>query len=300
MIYEYALEPEALSDWQTARYLLDQFGVPHGRLVSQFPKSWKRCAYDACSGCSPIDKKRIEELLSKVGPKLIRTGREYGSSDTWVANALRSHREHPFRAILGRRESVSPGIQDAAEVGPETPGWIPDGGPIPRTPDAITLAARFLMSGAKKIRLIDPRYSCAQRHNGPLKDIVDLVRSETSANVIEYHVLANGTSEWFQGKLEGQDLHRVRTALRDREIHFYRWKPIEGGEAFHARYILTDRGGLEYDYGLDSGSPGQTTNVHRMPDSLHRQRWKLFDHDSQEFVLQEVFRLTSNSVSKIS
>ena len=93
MIYEFALDPGVLSTWGSFRYFYDNFGAEHGRLISQFPKRWKRMVYDACSKCADIDKKRIEERLAYINNKLVKMSREYNNSMPWLENAEEQHIE---------------------------------------------------------------------------------------------------------------------------------------------------------------------------------------------------------------
>jgi len=49
-----------------------------------------------------------------------------------------------------------------------------------------------------------------------------------------------------------------------------------GGETFHARYVLTERGGIRFDVGLDEGPVGETTDVTLLDTQLHITRWNDF------------------------
>ena len=61
MLYEYALEPDLLNNWKDFRYFTEKFGVSRGRLLSPFPKRWKRLVYESLANCGEIERKRIEE-----------------------------------------------------------------------------------------------------------------------------------------------------------------------------------------------------------------------------------------------
>lgn len=69
MIHEFAIDPVAMNNWQNFRYLNDNFGVEHGRLISRFPKKWTKMVCNACNDnydcgkISTIDRKRIVERL---------------------------------------------------------------------------------------------------------------------------------------------------------------------------------------------------------------------------------------------
>lgn len=306
MIHEYALDPEALADWPTTRYLLDQFGAQHGRLISRYPNEWKRLVYEACDGCSPLDKKRIEERLAGSDNKLVRSGRIFDRALHWIDNAKRSHNESPFRLIISNARNASNGIVDAAEIGPDTTGWLPDSGHVARKAKQLCDAALPLLIGAKTICLVDPHFSCAARHCKPLQQIVKQVCLHSNAKVISYHLLAKeATAECFEKKIRGNELKWVRQALRDNQalgdkaVHFYRWTEREGGEAFHARYILTDRGGLLYENGLDEGPDGQTTNVLCMREVDWRLVTKCFDEYEPAYDLTDAWCLSANGVSKL-
>ena len=51
MIYEYALEPRLLNNWKDFRYFTEKFSFYEGRLISRFPKRWKRDVYALLSEC---------------------------------------------------------------------------------------------------------------------------------------------------------------------------------------------------------------------------------------------------------
>jgi hypothetical protein len=47
--------------------------------------------------------------------------------------------------------------------------------------------------------------------------------------------------------------------------------------------VLTERGGIRFDVGLDRGEPGQTTDVSLLNDDLHQKRWSDFQSVSAAF-----------------
>jgi hypothetical protein len=60
---------------------------------------------------------------------------------------------------------------------------------------------------------------------------------------------------------------------RDIIVTFIRWQQIGRGDHLHARYILTDMGGVHFDSGLDEGDPGETTDVRLLSERVYLQRW---------------------------
>lgn len=79
MLHEFALDPEVISDWKSFRYFVDSYGVSEGRLISHFPKRWKRLVYDAVAKNKPteMERKRIEERLINIDDRLLKQSRGY-------------------------------------------------------------------------------------------------------------------------------------------------------------------------------------------------------------------------------
>ena len=67
------------------------------------------------------------------------------------------------------------------------------------------------------------------------------------------------------------------------ELIFIRWEQIEGGETLHARYILTDIGGIRVERGLDEGEEGETTDISSLEGPLYAQRWRDFQRNTSAY-----------------
>ena len=68
MLKEYAVDPQVISSsFETCRYLVSQFGADKGRLISKFPKTWKRIAIAAADNLPDgFNKERVIEYLSGI------------------------------------------------------------------------------------------------------------------------------------------------------------------------------------------------------------------------------------------
>ncbi len=55
----------------------------------------------------------------------------------------------------------------------------------------------------------------------------------------------------------------------------------------HSRYLLTERGGMRFDYGLAAGPAGQTTDVQLLNDGLYEARWNNYQPSTAAFELVE-------------
>jgi len=299
MIHEFAVNPDALASWQDFRFLVSQFGIPQGRLISRFPRKWKRIVYEATGACSTIDKKRIEEKLKGIDDKLLVAERGYDPNRDWSSNAEKSHTKKPFRAIITTAEKCEGAEHlDVEAISDEDEAWkVATSAAVPRTAADLASSARSLLCCSAEVVFVDQYFSGAAKYGKPLAQLIRCACDGRKLKRLEYHLSVRGTEEHFSSKME-QQCHHLNLPPECRII-FVRWKPMDGGENLHPRYILTERGGLHYDYGLDEGGEGETTNVQLLSEELHRQRWQQFLPDSGVFELVDAWEMTSDGVKQV-
>lgn len=299
MIHEFAVDPEIGSDWRDLRFVASHCGVEHGRMISQFPSKWKKQVYQHAPR-TPLERKRIEEILSGMAKKLVKTGRTYDPESNWLPNAIRSHEESGFQGIVTLDgKPVSPSVVSVGDLSDDEPRWNPGRGMnVPRTPRDLAAAATNLIQWSSHIRFIDQHFSCARRHNLPLRQFIAASRGGPGvAKQLEYHLNANGSSAWFSEQLSTRVLPALKMAGSE-IILFVRWEKIEFGENQHPRYILTDLGGLRFEVGLDCGDEGETTDVEAITQAIYDSRWEQFQADSSTFRFSDAWFVSSEGVTE--
>lgn len=297
MIHEFAVDPEALAGWQNFRFLVSHFGVPHGRLISRFPKEWKRMVYEACSVCPDVEKKKIELALERIDAKVFVSGRTYDRSQKWVPNAVTSHAERPFQAIITTaNKAKASGLLDVEQLSETEQRWATSRGKTMfRTAANIAEAAETLFHCSSEVLLIDPHYSGTARYGKPLELLIRCACAGTPLKRFEYHLAAKEIpGDFFRGDLEGQ-----RPYLKipvGHKLVFVRWRQIDDSEGMHPRYVLTERGGIRIEHGLDEGEPGDTSDVECLPESIYSQRWAQFHPDAGVYQLVDAWIMTAEMV----
>lgn len=299
MIQEFAIDPEALADWQNFRYLVEKFGVSQGRLISRFPREWTAMVHRACHRCSAMEKKRIVEGLSRIDGKLLVGGRRYDRSREWIPNALSSHAEKPFCAIVTIAATAGdPRVYDVGGLGIDHQIWsMGRAARVNRTPADMSAAAKTLLECSREIVFVDPHFSGQARFRRPLAAMIPFACSGSPIARFEYHCEAKSISaEFFGGELE--KLRRVcRIPLRVK-IAFVRWRGLSEGDSLHARYVLTERGALRFDHGLDEGKEGETTDVECVDEGIYRKRWEQYQPGSEHFEFVDAWIVTSARVAE--
>ena len=291
MIHEFALEPDALSNWDTIRYFFAHFGFENGRLISQFPKKWKSLVYHACSECKDIEKKRIEETLAKSDHKFIRNGRPYDSTIAWLMNAEIQHARIPFRAIIARENPRNhDGIILAEIITDDTPLWnVETGICVARKSADIATCLEPMLRVSEEILLVDPHFRPGEiRYRRILQELTRIMATNPRLKRVEYHLNDTLGKENFISECTS----KVRSILPcDMEVKFIRWKQRENGEKLHARYVLTEYGGISIEVGLDEGNDGETTDIKILSDEIYKKRWTSFQKNSDTYEYVDEFPL---------
>ena len=92
------------------------------------------------------------------------------------------------------------------------------------------------------------------------------------------------------------------------ELQVFRWKQRPGGRELHRRFILTERGGIWIDQGLDAGNTGEMTDVGLMLEQVRLERWQDYDRVRTDgaggrlnttFEFVDAFRVNSSGCSRI-
>jgi hypothetical protein len=301
MFYEYAIEPHAIgSSWETFRYIIEKFGFDKGRLISQFPKHWFREVYGATSDLLPMQKKRIAEALNEAKKnKVIRSARPYdGQAGGWLDHALREHRRLPFRAI----------ISTANPDGDKTvllPDELEETQPLMNVPhdcevhrDAASLAAamRELLCFSSRILFVDPFYDPFNPcYKSTFRECLGIISSHNSDAACEIHY------RYHQNKPTNEELERQAADLfpgvipKGMKVTIFCWGEKVRGEDFHARYLLTERGGISVEAGFSAEGEHQITDMRLMSYDLSQKKLKMFAPEALDYeLIRPVIRVSDD------
>ena len=239
-----------------------------------------------------VERKRIELLLTQISVKLLRrTGVTYDPTGTWIDNAEREHARDPFHAIVapsnprGRPYILDPGLVDETDE-----RWrVERERAVPRDPVAFGRASAPLVSISREILLIDPHFNPSEeRWRVSLAELLAPLAGRCAAvSRVEVHVTdmkENGQIKWalawYLDECERRLPACVPAGLR---VAVIVWRQRVGGEKLHPRYVLTERGGMRFEVGLDEGAPGQTTDVSLLGETLHQERWQQYQRGTAAF-----------------
>ena len=277
MINEYAVEPNVMSTWTDFRFIFDRFGIEHGRLISKYPKKWKRFVYDESHGCGDIERKKIEERLAQIDIKLFDQSRPYDGTKPWLQNAENNHHSNPFRAIVATQNPRNQyHILQPDDLDDGCVLWhVAREKRIQRTAAALAACAAPIISQSQEILFVDPHFGPElPRYCATFNEFLRVIHSVCLFPIrIEYHLKEKSNYAFFSSECS----RRLPPLLtRGVEVRFVRWREKTNGEKFHARYLLTEKAGIRFETGLDEGGIGETTDVTLLDVGLHQQCWNQY------------------------
>lgn len=291
MLYEYAVEPRAIgSDWRTFRYIFEKFGFDKGRLISEYPKRWLREVYDASLGLPPVEKKRIEEALSQARKnKLVRCVRQYDPAvGDWLQNAIAEHGRSPFHAIISAANPNGDAFVLPAEVLDESHPLMAVSHDCAVARDAPSLASAMkqMLRFGSRILFVDPFFDpYSNRYKSTLRACLEIVSNTNPRAACEIHYRYHENKP-ANAELEREAASLFRGVIPDgMKVVLFCWKEKDGGADFHARYLLTERGGIGVDAGFSAEGNHQTTDMHLMSYELTLEKLKCFARNASDYEL---------------
>lgn len=282
MIHEYALEPELVATWtdrQVGRYFIEKFGLGQPRIVSRYPKRWKRLAWAALQTANEIERKRMEELLARLGGTMVkRPDARWDPEEGWLDNAVDEHVRAPFHAILARTNPHAENhVLVAQELDDTTHLWEkPRGLCVSRSAADLAAAVAALLRSAREIVFVDPHFGPENvRYRESLRAFLRAVldnRPGALPDRVEVQCSADGgaTESFFQEECERRLPRIVPRGLR---VDLIRLSRRGGGERLHNRYILTDIGSVTFGAGIDRGDASDSDDIELLDRVQHEKRW---------------------------
>jgi hypothetical protein len=293
MFYEYAVEPRAIgSSWQTFRYVIEKFGFDRGRLISEFPGNWFRLVYEQIEPLPPVEKKRVVEALSLAKRnKTVKSGRPYDpDAGDWLRNALAQDALLPFHAVIA---SENPEAHDSvilvAELDEQQPLMIaPQDSVIRRDAPTLVNAMRLLLQSANTVVLVDPYYDPYNtRYQNTIRECLRIVVGANPRTICEIHYRDRDNCPSTDAIARDARIKFGTVIPEGMTIKLYKWREKVGGEDFHARYLLTNRGGIRVDAGFSAEGEHQTTDVSLMSFELSQQKRTALGRDAGVYELVE-------------
>lgn len=281
MLYEFALEPGLVARWHDRNEYLffdEKFGVRSRRIVSVYPKNWKRLVWDAfrigLAGDNQNAQTRMTEIIQHLWQNSVRRPSTFPEISDWLERAEAEHTRCPFYAIIAtanpRMRKYVIVASSLVEHGHVLWGIPPDY-PTARTPEEIAQALAPLLCTCRHIALIDPFFDPNKQR---FRQTFEAILSKCSRNVcgmegmtIELHTsIDRFFKDWERGDSRDLDAETkvYETLVKDCqerlpalvpagiEVRVSIWTEKIRGQKLHNRYLLTNMCGVMFGTGSDA------------------------------------------------
>ena len=264
MIRQYAISPACLLSWDSFCRFVDQIGIGHGRLLADFPSSWRSelLRQLKAAGLEQQNQnvwKRITERMATeaFARKFIRReDATYSTGVSWIENAAVEHAKRPFDAVIAKCvPPQSAAVVDPDDITEEHPRWrVERTKTIKMSAGEIIGVVRPLVRVSREILLIDRylfgfdertrRASLCDRHFATLRQLATECKCRTMS-LVEYHC---GDCRGLDDVVVQEFVEKVKASFPSNMDFVLCVWPM-GSQ--HNRLILTDVGGVIFGHGLD-------------------------------------------------
>jgi hypothetical protein len=282
MVYEYAVDPNSLYEWSRLRLIADGVGVPKGRLVAEYPGTWKKTVMQLLSGKLPIERSRLVSQYQRIKPHLIHPHRLFDSGHDWLINAETVQEASPFQAIVAAENPRARDyilkideLDDTITLWRTSPNAV-----VERKAASMANAVRFLLQLAYDVVLVDKNFVPGPRFLRPFGQFMECCRGTRNLKPprIRLIVEADGAvpNDPFERNCALYLAPLIPSSMSCEVIRVR--EKISPAEKLHNRYILTDRGGVQFGVGLDDadGDEGQTDDVTLLSQDSFDRRWRQY------------------------
>ncbi len=279
MFYEYAIDPEILSNYEECKQFFLSFQSRPQHLISDAPRNWARQALNHINTipheqCLPARKKALKGLLAVLVKDNLTKNRPVNrENQNWLDCVVEEHQRFPFSALFGTDALQDPvpcySFSDLVFDSPDC--WSNEQQHVERVADEMVSHIRPLLYISKTIQLVDPHIRFIEpgwgRYKGIIKELLENLHTYNfgrGINVLEIH-----TSDKY-GNMS-QELHDKAYGWLNAGvcIKVFHWPEKE----VHDRFVLTDVGGINFGHGLDEFAEGRSAEVLVTP--LNRKGYKV-------------------------
>jgi hypothetical protein len=284
-------------------------------LISEFPSKWRKLVIEKARELAATDipqrattdlqASRIARKLSedRFKRKLKSSRRAFDSSaGDWCQAAVGA--SPPFDMIITSSSGTSRNQIGADDLlKDEHPFHRKTQDQIRRTKEDLIGAARLLVSACDEFVLVDPNFRADEpRFHETVIHLISLLEARAGAPPKRLEVHTSRARNKHDVYHRGPQLSQWRTHIEPElpigwNVDVCYWDTMPSGGKPHARFLLTEAGGIYFDHGLDEG-PGQTL-VTLLEDEVWESLFKTFDASSlpEDFdAAQHVLKISRRKV----
>jgi len=277
-----------------------------GKFISDYPKrKWRKLVMENVEASEDFTERTLTiieiQLQDLVNSALIYCNEEYDEpSESWTQNAARLQEDtngKQWDAIVCTPEATSKpklGIFPVTEHDPQDARWNSEPSVIDRNLPALGKLLHTLLRTSSEFLIIDPHFTPKlSRFLKPLLMVLEKACSSTPAKRIEYHTVVQkdqASIDIFRAGL----IELGRQLRANSEITIYCWEQLPGSRKPHEREIITNRGSICIENGMDIRA-GDKSKYYYLSRSQAEDSKCQCDPKSSSYDLIEIYEISKYS-----
>jgi hypothetical protein len=263
----FAIEPRALNNWPNLRYAVEKFGYSKGMLIARYPKAWMRMVIDACTenDVGDIEKAKIVEKLNQIKQdRLYKFGKPYPEG-SWVENVEGHDVLGALDAVLLRSDKEGLKFFAIDDV-PEEIFENRREKRVLRNARELAMVSKNVLANCRTLTLIDAYFQSAMKCTKVLTEMITLSKS-TGCGITDVIIhISYSKDPKALANLKSDYKELLDVCFSDGlTLTINRWRDGDIDLDIHARYLITDNGGIRYDRGFvepnDQAQKAMNTDV---------------------------------------
>lgn len=308
----YGIEPGAYSTPKEWGAQLASFGPHSGRYVLALPSypEWKKAVLSRFGDLGDLDQKRIQAILQKASDQSSFLGRpmdRWPVTERWLENAITYWRiasskhksiyvhETCFAEVAASRPDDCKLLASADDFSPLSPSDEE----IDTQPKDYWGVSQWLCQISAEIHLIDPYFNPVTGADIRNVFVHYVEKISQLKKPIDVHFWVRNRSRAVAAELQtaSQEVESlIRNAARDgrsgMRFHFHWVSDESSADRLHARYLLTEKGGIQFDQGFQVLRPaGKKNAVSPVGVDLHRSLFERFTNRKNTFIIERTVKV---------
>jgi len=303
----YGLAPNSLSTANEYRLFLNSFGPHSSKYLLAYPdfNSWQSLLLTHFETARDIERERIKSVLrkGKDSHTFIASGRMsfFQQDRSWIHNAI-DHwtkqssdyktifvSDDDFSSLLKNLPDSASGVIASAF---ENPPAASTDEFIDTTPEVYWRACKILCLLSREIHIVDPYLNPLKRDCKSIftKFITEIGKLSKVQSISFWTRLANLQN--YSGSSYKQDISRLiesslTTSDKQMKITLNLVNDETSSDKLHARYLISNVGGIKLDQGFQQLPADRKNMVSTMSSALHEEVFRKFSTSSFDFKVAE-------------
>ena len=275
----YSVDPAAFETSKELKFFVESFGHHTGRYLLTLPAEWRESVRKHLATAKPLEAKRINEIFA-IGarrgalwqhPKLLTDF----DAQSWIEQAAEVFRANPelVRQFVIRQQDLDKHISSSQMPTVSYDDFDISSNAaeeIDTTPEEYLRVSKMLLAASEEVVMVDPYLDPGDRSRASvLGRFLTQLDSTSIAKTVVVWVRESEVPARKQYERDLRDL-LAELSLKHLRIQVVAVDDRRASDRLHARYLLSMRGAIQFDWGFIELNRSKRASVMPVPLAVHQ------------------------------